>query len=321
MSPPHSPVLVGRDREIRALIAHLLLGRNTLLVGPRGIGKTRLMEEASVILGGGRKCIELTPVPLTGTVYDVLVYVRRVTPVGELLKELCTALIERGYLEVGGVRVAGPWPLARKMLIGLGSAGIQDAVLAALRGRKSLLFLDSLDRVAPAQIPFLERLVDVATVCSAVVGQKDGVQFRKLWGSFTRLDVGPLSTAASFELVERCMLEYGVPAAGMDALRRRIVAASAGNPVHLRAAVRQACCGGSVRGGDLRPARGGGAAEFFNMGPLYIFAAGFFTLYKIFSMGLDNREGYIFYSAIGFLVYFVFRVYRVFFLFRPERER
>ena len=317
MKPRSPPALVGRVREIRTLLGHLDLGRHTLLVGPRGIGKTRLMEEAFDILGGERKSIMIS-VPYHIAAYEMLVYVRRVTPVGEFLKELSVPLIERGFLEIGGLRVTGPWPSARKQLVGLGTVGIQDALVQALRGRRALLFLDSLDRVAPAQVQFLERLLDVATVCAAVARQKDHIQFQKLWGSFTRLEVGPLSTAASLELVNRCLLEHGQSVQDLDLFCRRVVWAAAGNPFRIRAAVRGACCADFRRGSDVRSIRGG---EFFNMGPLYIFAAGFFTLYKIFSMGLDNREGYIFFSAIGFMVYFVFRVYRVFFLFRPERER
>jgi len=42
---------------------------------------------------------------------------------------------------------------------------------------------------------------------------------------------------------------------------------------------------------------------YFNMGPLYIFSAGIFTLFKIFSIGTDNREFYIYFSALGFLVF------------------
>ena len=60
--------------------------------------------------------------------------------------------------------------------------------------------------------------------------------------------------------------------------------------------------------------------ELFNMGPVYILAAGALTLSKIFSFGTDNREFYIYFSSLGFLVYLLFRVFRTFFLFRPRRQ-
>jgi hypothetical protein len=59
--------------------------------------------------------------------------------------------------------------------------------------------------------------------------------------------------------------------------------------------------------------------EYFNMGPVYIYGASVFTLFKIFSIGLDNTDFYIYFSALGFLVYLTFRVFRNFFLFRPQK--
>ena len=61
--------------------------------------------------------------------------------------------------------------------------------------------------------------------------------------------------------------------------------------------------------------------EYFNMGPVYIFGAGVFTLLKIFSIGMDNRKFYIYSSALGFFIYMTFHVFRNFFLFRPQRNR
>jgi hypothetical protein len=60
---------------------------------------------------------------------------------------------------------------------------------------------------------------------------------------------------------------------------------------------------------------------FFNMGPIYIFAASMFTIFKIFSLGTNNPEFYIYFSALGFLVYLTFRIFRTFFLFRHHRQK
>jgi hypothetical protein len=46
-----------------------------------------------------------------------------------------------------------------------------------------------------------------------------------------------------------------------------------------------------------------------------------FTLFKIFSLGTNNPEFYIYFSALGFLVYLTFRIFRTFFLFRPHRQK
>ncbi|HEX7571483.1 MAG TPA: hypothetical protein VF514_00205, partial [Bacteroidota bacterium] len=60
---------------------------------------------------------------------------------------------------------------------------------------------------------------------------------------------------------------------------------------------------------------------FFNMGPLYMIGAGVLTAVKFFSVGAEKREHYIYYSAIGFMLYLTFRVFRSFFVFRPQRRK
>jgi hypothetical protein len=78
---------------------------------------------------------------------------------------------------------------------------------------------------------------------------------------------------------------------------------------------------GGIGGEEIGRLRRFEEGEYFNMGPLYIFGAGIFTLLKIFSIGMDNREFYIYFSALGFFMYMTFRVFRNFFLFRPQRNR
>ena len=54
----HGLPLIGREAELRALRAMLQRGR-ALLLGPRGIGKTRLLEEAA-------RQWPMRPVPVRG---------------------------------------------------------------------------------------------------------------------------------------------------------------------------------------------------------------------------------------------------------------
>jgi len=49
--------------------------------------------------------------------------------------------------------------------------------------------------------------------------------------------------------------------------------------------------------------------------------AGVLTAVKFFSVGAEKREHYIYYSAIGFMLYLTFRVFRSFFVFRPQRRK
>jgi hypothetical protein len=104
--------------------------------------------------------------------------------------------------------------------------------------------------------------------------------------------------------------------------QRQVLKSAGGNPHLIRTMLIQGVKDGAAIGGEeLGRLRRFEEGEYFNMGPVYIFGAGVFTLLKIFSIGMDNREFYIHFSALGFLMYLTFRVFRNFFLFRPQRNR
>jgi ABC-type lipoprotein export system ATPase subunit len=50
----------GRTDELYQLVKNLQRGRHTLVLGPKGIGKSRLMMEAKAILEGRTKRIEFS---------------------------------------------------------------------------------------------------------------------------------------------------------------------------------------------------------------------------------------------------------------------
>src|ERR1051325_11452526 len=59
--PRHDTIFIGRHDELFELVRNLQRGRHTLLLGEKGIGKSRLMLEAKWILTGSVKRIEFSP--------------------------------------------------------------------------------------------------------------------------------------------------------------------------------------------------------------------------------------------------------------------
>jgi len=101
--------------------------------------------------------------------------------------------------------------------------------------------------------------------------------------------------------------------------RREILKASNGNPFHIKNMLWHGSREKYIDSDEIRKLRQVDEGHYFNMGPIYIFSVAIFTLFKIFSIGMDNKEFYIYFSALGFLAYMVFRVFRSFFLFRPQK--
>jgi hypothetical protein len=243
---------------------------------------------------------------------------------GDFLKELAARLHAGNKLLLDPFAEVDPtdWGAIKKKLNGLGTVGVQNLLIESLRQYPNppLLILDSLDRISPAHQPFLERLMGIAVVCAAAAQMKAGGHFAKVWASFARVLLGPLSVSESEEMVERMLAVYPAKLLDRRLFVRQVVKAAAGNPFHLKNLVRAGVLSGRMTEAGMRDLQQVEEGELMNMGPAYIFLASVFTLFKIFSIGTDNSEFYVYFSAMGFLVYLTFRVFRTFFLFRPQRR-
>jgi MoxR-like ATPase len=57
----------GRETELKKIIFNALVGKNTLIIGKKGIGKTSLLEQAINIITGTTHKIEFSPTVLEKT--------------------------------------------------------------------------------------------------------------------------------------------------------------------------------------------------------------------------------------------------------------
>jgi hypothetical protein len=324
----------GRTDELYQLVKNLQRGRHTLVLGPKGIGKSRLMIEAKAILEGKTKRIDFSAnviAQLTGQLgvrirpdqYNVL-YIEHSAPLGDCLSEICEKLHQNHDLRIELKSGESPeWPTIKKHLRGLGNMKLQDLVLDSLsRSSKTyLLFFDSLDRISPSHQQFIERLFAVTVVCAAIVQLKEAYHFRKIWSSFNQIELEPLDETISSQLIYHFTENYPIHVIDVELYKREILKSANGNPFHIKNMIWHGSREKYVSTEEIRKLRQTEQGDYFNMGPIYIFGVSIFTLFKIFSLGTSNREFYIYFSALGFMAYLVFRVFRAFFLFRPQKYR
>jgi hypothetical protein len=197
----HGLPLIGREAELRALRAMLQRGR-ALLLGPRGIGKTRLLEEAA-------RQWPMRPVPVRGahTLHPLL---------EQLLPQIAAG--------------AGSAMQLRR----LPSQTLQARALEALHARPAWLVLDEPDFCDARCYRFLERVswIDGCCIAAAAASRAQlGYLSRLLWDPREELTLGPLSRAASARLLEEAIRAFGLASLGpLDDFRRKALAASEGNP-------------------------------------------------------------------------------------------
>jgi len=326
MSPLNDPLFLGREEEIRQVVTNLRLGRHTLVVGERGIGKTAVIVRAvstierdttpddPTLLPG----LEIPPARGAGTT----VTVTRAAPLGDCLREIAQQLWLRKVLLVPRpLADTGDWDTVRKWFTGRGSAGQQTVLCESLTAAPGVyrVVFRTLDRISPGHQPFLESLLLVTVVCAEVVRPRESYHFKRIWSSFSRVEVKALPEGLCREMILALIDRHRIGVADRELYIREVLKSANGNPFQIRNLLWHGSRQRHLDHGEIRSLRRCEEGEYFNMGPIYIFGASVFTLFKIFSLGMDNREFYIYFSALGFLVYLTFRVFRNFFLFRPQK--
>jgi hypothetical protein len=321
----------GRSEELFQLVRNLQRGRHTLLLGEKGIGKSRLMMEAKWIFAGRVRRIDLSPYVLSrrrgklGLHIDPHQYnelfVEHSSPLGVCLREMTEKLYYRGDLRIETGEERTDWAVVKKRLAGMGTVGLQSAVFEAISGsmKPYLILFDNLDRISPTQQAFLETLLNIAVICAAAVEMKENVVFKKIWASFSKIALDPLPEPVCVELIDYFCDHYPLNISDRGLYRREILKSSNGNPFHMKNMLWHGSREKYVDNEEIRKLRQIDEGHYFNMGPIYIFGVAMFTLFKIFSIGPESKEFYIYFSALGFIAYLVFRVFRAFFLFRPQK--
>jgi hypothetical protein len=329
----HDTTFFGRTEELYQLVKNLSKGRHTLIAGDKGIGKTRLMLEAKWILAGRTRRIDFSANVITQLRGNLgvrirpgqykMLFIEHSSPLGDCLKEIAENLFYNGDLHLELDEERTDWASAKKQLSGLGSNKLQALLFEGISQshKPYLIFFDNLDRISPTQQKFLETLLDVALICAAVVQMKENFFFKRIWASFTKIELEPLSDNVSIQLINYFLENYPMHIIDPELYRREILKASNGNPFYIKNTLWHGSREKYLSTEEIRKLRQVDEGHYFNMGPIYIFGVSIFTLFKIFSLGTDNREFYIYFSALGFLAYLIFRVFRAFFLFRPQKYR
>ena len=201
---PGNPTLVGLGPEEKRIETALRSGESLLVLGPRGCGKTRLLEECSRAVPG-------------------TAFVHYSANLHRLLQTVARALVDAGHKRIPRNVISG----ARQT-----SVHLRGVLWNALEEQPARIVLDGIDSASIPVLRFFQRIYFVRGI-SIVASARDvvhlGALARLFWDPRQTLQVKPLNAAASAELFDRAVHMHEVRAANLDEFRDRVLEAAAGN--------------------------------------------------------------------------------------------
>ncbi len=206
--------LIGRDRELAVVRQHLQSGKNLVIFGKEGVGKTALVRAAMAGMPEALYCGD------TAT-----------------LKTACESLLTQL-----GLAVSDAGNVIRKR-----------AILQATAGKKRWFVFDHVGRVSPKLASFLDTVREshsMVIVARSIAWADIGHLKMILW-DFDRLELAPLSRERASDVLRAEMERLGVRALDREHFEAEVARMSRGNLHVLMDLCRQAVGGRYVFGGRV----------------------------------------------------------------------
>ena len=203
--------MAGRRDEMKALSSALRLRQSRLIVGPPGIGKTRLLDEC--IAGSGQRVIRTERPPA--------------------LHHLLVRMAEQ--LGCRSVRFSCPEQAT--------SIHLKPLVLNALRANPRCVIVENLESRDPRMYRFLQDLYYIpgaALVVTARSIDRIGYVRKLLWDPRETIVMKPLSRPESLGLFEEAGRIFRLESVDLDDFRHKVISAARGNPGQIIAMCRMA---------------------------------------------------------------------------------
>ncbi len=193
--------LFGRRTEVRTLTNAICSRQSRLVLGPKGIGKTRLLQES----------LSLARQPY--------IYVEGPEVLHWLLVELAERLsIPAGRF--GSVRNAT-------------SIALKPGVLDALRRLPRCLVLEDVAGADPRMYRFLQQVYyipAVSLIVTAASRDRLGYLHKLLWDPREEIALKPLARTEALNLFDVASRMYRLESFDIEAFRGKVLAAARGNP-------------------------------------------------------------------------------------------
>lgn len=323
----------GRKNELKKLVANILLGKHTLIIGKKGIGKTSLIEQAIAVINGSIHRIDLSPAVLAKEFNDIRLAQRLKSAWNREIKTLkinltktkstiFNEIIENLY-QNNDLNSDELIQINHDGTLTIQTKNAPSIIIKSISNKNYIFFIDDLDLATAQMIEFILDLFQHATIIATTSEIKHEKKIKHLYSFFDKIELKELDKETSQQLTDYLIETYlkDIDKEKKEFLKNEVIRTSRGNPTILKSALEQARAQKHLKDEDIKTVRTLEEKEYINLGPFFAVLLGSITVIKILQIGLENRETYILLSIFSFLAYLTIRIFRYFFLFRPQRKK
>lgn len=304
---PETQPIIGRIEELKQIDQYMKKGRDILLVGPEGVGKSALLKQVAGKSVEGRE----------------LIYLEESSPPKDFLISLCQELHQREVLQLQDIshNLPNKW---RKQLADKGVESIGWGDLSSIlprfkireltklvvrsiaeSNREFLLLLDHLERVTPSQQPVLEALLKRCQVVGATSKKRESI--KTIWHSFSEVKIEGLDQESTDQLVTKWLEEHDVFVEDPQMLKNQLYKISQGNPKALEKLLVKVETEGNIDSEFIRTElETEEHHRYFDLTPYLIIIAGAVMAVRYVGLGMGDRGLYIL-AGVGYAVAIIMR--------------
>ena len=318
--PPRTVGFVGRTRECDQTMAAIEQGRNVLVVGRTGSGKTALLRHLWEHYRTRHEVGELDHAPMwipPGTTKETMVKIARqihqnpgmglILPESLIPPQTLTRAKRQGHL---------PWSdvyrclhrASKELQLGIITESLSDYTTRS--GNKALVFIDSLE-VPPSQANAFRDLLEHAQVVAGMDRKNRRARIEKLlWKFHTTLDLRPLTLEDCEELVGQWLALHPLRFSS-DQVRRKFIRhlaqESHGNPEALYGMLTAAAQEEEINPGKLMDMSHPAGREYLDLTPVLLVGLVLFFALRYIGRGLSDMELSVL-AGIGMALFILLRM-------------
>ena len=290
--------LIGRDDLVDKVVKEARKGRNLLLTGPPGIGKSAVLEAVTTRLVDRYNDINLISIDEQQAKGQFLSLTRGLLELG---------LVKPSALELdASLDEADPatiqWLKIKRQVNRLSIRDLCAAIIPAIHAHpgRVLIAVDDLTTVTPTMTAFWLAILDGAQIIGCASEKRKNLA--RLWWKLAEIPVPPLKPEVARQIAKTYMQQTGTLIEAPGLFLAQVVHQANGNPQALADLLADSSKERVVDKQKIREMKHGAGHRYFDFTPVMIVALASIVGARYLAIGTGDTELYIFAGMLAAVV-------------------